>query len=92
MSYTISKYTLEKAKLLDVDVKPSTNKNKKIDAFKNGIKLCSIGAIKYMDYTMYLKTDKLIAEKRRLLYHQRHKKDVSYVKYSPGWYESVLLW
>ena len=74
MSYTISKYTVEKAKLLDVDVKPSTNKNKKIDVFKNGIKLFSIGLIQYMDYTMYLqKTDELNAEKRRLLYHQRHK-------------------
>ena len=51
MSYTISKYTFEKAKSLDVDVKPSTNKNKKID----GLKLCSIGSLKYMDYTMYLK-------------------------------------
>ena len=91
MSYTISKYTLEKAKLLDVDVKPSTNKTKKIDVFKNGLKLCSIGSLKYMDYTMYLKTDKLNAEKRRVLYHQRHKKDIS-VKYSPGWYASVLLW
>ena len=68
MSYTISKYTLEKAKLLDVDVKNSTNKNKKIDVFKNGIKLCSIGAIKYMDYTMYLKTDKLNAEKRNFTF------------------------
>ena len=81
--------------MLDVDVKPSTNKNKKIDIFKNGIKLCSIGAIKYMDYTMYLKTDKLNAEnnaeKRRVLYHQRHKNDIA-VKYSPGWYASMLLW
>ena len=91
MSYKISKYTFDQAKLHNVDVKPSTNKTKKIDVYKNGLKLCSIGAIKYMDYTMYLQTDKLNAEKRRLLYHQRHKKDIS-VKYSPGWYASVLLW
>ena len=44
-------------------------------------------------YGLYdvFKTDKLNAEKRRVLYHQRHKKNIS-VKYSPGWYASVLLW
>ena len=84
MSYKISQYTFSKAKLIDVDVKSSIDKSKKIDVFKNGLKLCSIGSIKHMGYTMYLQnTDKTNAEKRRLLYHQRHKKDIS-VKYSPG--------
>ena len=40
---------------------------------------------------MYLKTDKLNAEKRRVLYHQRHKKDIAVI-FSPGWYSSMLLW
>ena len=49
MSYKILPYSFEQADKLNVEIKPSTNKNKKIDVFKNGQKIASIGAIGYND-------------------------------------------
>ena len=45
MSYKITKYSKEQAKKLGVVIKPSTRKNKKIDVFKDGNKISSIGPI-----------------------------------------------
>jgi hypothetical protein len=50
MSYKITEYTKEQAKKLGVTVKPSTNKNKKIDVFKGGEKIASVGGAGYADY------------------------------------------
>lgn len=44
MPYSISDYSYQQAKKLDVDIKPSTNPKKKIDVFKAGKKITSIGA------------------------------------------------
>ena len=44
--YSITNYTKEQAKKLGVSVKPSTNPKKKIDVFKNDIKITSCGDIK----------------------------------------------
>jgi hypothetical protein len=59
--YSITQYTKDKAKALGVIVKPSSNKNKKIDVFdkSTGSKLASIGGIKpdgtpYTDYPNYV--------------------------------------
>ena len=46
MTYHISNYSFAKAKLLNVDIKPSKYKNKKIDVYKNNIFICSIGDYK----------------------------------------------
>eukprot|EP01038_Epipyxis_sp_PR26KG_P006641 gene6641-9117_t len=54
MSYKITDYSYSKAKKLGVDIKPSKNKNKKIDVFKNDKKIASIGAIGYNDYPTYI--------------------------------------
>ena len=55
MAYTITSYTKNQAKKLNVIVKPSKTKGKKIDVFKNGKKVASVGAIGYGDYPTYLK-------------------------------------
>jgi hypothetical protein len=89
MSYTITKYTKQKAKELGVTVKPSTNKNKKIDVYKDGEKIASCGAIGYYDYPTYmLEYGQEYADEKRRLYHLRHKND----KGMNGLYALALLW
>ena len=70
--YIIEPYTESQASKLGLVVKPSHDKYKKIDVFKNGEKIASVGDTRYKDYTKYLKEDKALAEERRKLYHQRH--------------------
>ena len=53
MPYRIKAYTKTQAKKLGVSVKPSKVKGKKIDVFKNGKKIASVGAIGYNDYPTY---------------------------------------
>ena len=89
--YKIKPYTKEKARQLNVIVKPSTNKNKKIDVYKDNKKIASIGDIHYYnnDYPTYLlEKGKLYADKRKLLYHKRHQKDNGL----NGYYSKNLLW
>jgi hypothetical protein len=74
--YVITEYTKERARRLGLQVRPSTHKGKKIDVFKDGKYLASVGAIGYMDYPTYMKRDgPAVAEERRRLYHIRHTKD-----------------
>ena len=91
--YQITNYTLEKAKKLGVSVKPSTNKKKKIDVFKNEKKVASVGAIGYDDYGTFLKKGKgkAYADEKKRLYKLRHNKDRKNIK-SNGWYADKLLW
>lgn len=92
MNYKIQNYTKLQADKLGVIVKPSTKKNKKIDVFKSGKKIASIGAIGYKDYPTYLKTKgKEYADERRRLYKIRHNND-RLVKNSNGYYADKLLW
>lgn len=90
MAYKITSYTLKKAKELNVAVKPSTQKNKKIDVFslKDGKKIVSIGAIGYGDFPTFSKTDPKVAEEKRRLYHLRHQHN----KGPAGFYAKNLLW
>jgi hypothetical protein len=74
--YIIQPYTYKRAKELDLVVKPSTVKGKKIDVYDDGKKIASIGAVGYKDYAMYLKEKgKEYADERRRLYHIRHTKN-----------------
>jgi hypothetical protein len=74
--YTILPYTFAAAKKIGVTVKPSTVKGKKIDVFKDGAKIASIGAQGYSDYPYYIKEKgKAYADERRRLYHIRHTKN-----------------
>jgi len=90
--YQITDYTKQKANQLGVVVKQSTNPKKKLDVFKSGKKVASVGAMGYNDYPTYMKLDgKKYADERRQLYKKRHAKDLS-VAGSNGWYANKLLW
>jgi len=90
--YQITQRIKDNAKKLGVTVKPSTNKNKKIDVFKDDKKIASVGAIGYKDYSLFLKEDgKEVAEERRRLYKIRHQKDRNKVG-TPSYYADKILW
>jgi|TARA_B110000908_G_scaffold39833_1_gene48324 hypothetical protein len=97
MPYKIKTYTKNQAKKIGVIVKPSSSKGKKIDVFKKGVKVASVGAIGYNDYPTYMelekngKVSKGTAKIRRKLYKIRHKKDRN-IKNSNGYYADKLLW
>jgi Mn-dependent DtxR family transcriptional regulator len=72
--YVITDWSKQQAKKLGVELRPSSNPKKKIDVYKGGKKLASIGDINYQDYGMYLQTKgKAYADERRRLYRIRHK-------------------
>lgn len=92
MKYNITNYTFAKAKRMGLIVKPSTNKTKKIDVYKKGNKIASVGALGMNDYPTYIKKRGLkYAKTRRRLYRIRHRKDRS-IKWSRGWLADKLLW
>ena len=90
--YDIKPYSFKKANQLGVEIKPSNDKNKKIDVIKNDKKLFSIGNKNYKDYPTYLiERGKDFAEKRKKLYKMRHKKDRHLVG-TRGFYADKILW
>ena len=95
--YTITKYSFDRAKKLGVTIKPSTLKNKKIDIFKDGKKIASVGGRRkdgsyYKDYPTYIKTEgKEKADKRRKLYKIRHNKTRKIIG-SNSYFADRLLW
>jgi hypothetical protein len=92
MAYKITKYTKDNAKKLGVEVKVSNVKGKKLDVFKDGKKIASVGALGYSDYPTYIKNKgKDYADKRRTLYKIRHKNNKD-VKGTNGYYADKLLW
>lgn len=97
MGYRITQYTKDQAKKLGVEVKPSTLSGKKIDVFKNGEKVASVGALGYNDYPNFMRLEKTgqvekgTAVARRKAYKQRHEKD-RHKKGSAGFYADKLLW
>jgi hypothetical protein len=97
MGYRIKQYTKERAEKLGVTVKPSRVKGKKIDVFKKGKKVASVGAEGMNDYPTYMEKErkgqvpKGTAKKRRSLYKDRHEKD-RHEKGTKGYYADNLLW
>ena len=86
--YLITQYTKDKARQAGLVVKPSKRKGKKVDVFKDGTYLDSIGDIRYGDYPTFLKEKgSTFAEERRRLYHLRHTKNTPREKLA-----SFLLW
>ena len=76
MSYQVQPYTKQQAKRLGVEVAPSTKKGKKLDVYRDGELIASVGAKGYNDYPTYLASDgKAVADERRRLYHLRHTKN-----------------
>ena len=73
-------------------MKPSTVKDKKIDVFRKGEKIASVGFLGFLDYPNYIKEKGLnYANNRRKLYKLRHEKD-RHKKWSRGWLADQLLW
>ena len=66
--YSILPYSYHQASLLGVEIYPSKHKGKKIDVYRNGKYLCSIGALGIGDYPTYMKTkgQEYANERRRL--------------------------
>ena len=90
--YKILDYSFNKAKELGVDIKPSTKKNKKIDVYKNGKYICSIGDSRYYDYPTYMVTKgNIFANERRRLYRIRHDKEKNKIG-TAGYYALNILW
>jgi hypothetical protein len=90
--YQITDYTKTQAKKLGVEVKPSSNPKKKIDVFKNNLKIASVGGAGYKDYPTYIKSNGMVyANERRRLYKIRHNKDLK-KEDSAGFYANKLLW
>lgn len=97
MAYKILPYSFRKAKDLGVEIKPSSNVLKKIDVYKYGKKLVSIGARGMNDYPTYLEKEKKgrypkgYAKKRKKLYKDRHEKD-RHIIGTAGYYADKILW
>ena len=92
-NYNITQYSYDQAKKLNVIIKPSINKNKKIDVFSNsGNFISSIGDIRYNDYANYCIVDnKQYADERKRLYHIRHQKNINVIN-SKQYLSANLLW
>ncbi len=81
-----------KAKKIGVKVEPSKSKNKKLDVFKDGKKIASIGDSRYKDFLLYAQTEgKEKANKRRKLYKIRHNKHRN-KKGTKSYYADKILW
>lgn len=95
--YRILTEQRQAAKRLGVTIRPSTLKSKKIDVYKNGFKIASIGDIRYYDYWIYKRLEKQrqvepgTAEQRRELYKIRNAQDCA-AKGTPGYYACKILW
>ena len=90
--YNITNYTRKQAKKLGVIIKHSTNTKKKIDVFKKGKKVCSVGNSNYNNFPTLIQKKGIslsFAKFRRKLYKKRHSKDR---KKGCGFYADQLLW
>ena len=92
MVYQIKPYSYEQAKKLNVEIKPSNKKDKKIDVYKDKKYICSVGDIHYYDYPTYIQNNGIkFANERRKLYKQRHNKYRN-IKNSSGYFADKILW
>jgi hypothetical protein len=89
--YRIKPYSFRQARKIGVTIRPSTRTGKKIDVYKNGIKVATIGARGYFDYPTYIEKFGIdYANNRRRLYHIRHSKNKKVG--TPGYYAAKILW
>ena len=92
-NYVITDYSYNQAKKLNLIIKSSKNKGKKIDVYDIDHNfLHSIGDIMYNDYPSYLSTyNKQYADESSRLYHIRNKKGIDIVN-SKQYLSANLLW
>ena len=74
-----------KAKAIGVTVKPSARKHKKLDVYKDGQKVASIGDIRYEDFNTH--NDPM----RRANYKARHSQ-YRHRKGTASYYADKILW
>jgi hypothetical protein len=87
--YKINKAQKDIADRLGVKIFPSSRKEKKLDVFKDGKYITSIGQKNADDYYSHFKNhDKVFADERRRLYLIRHKDNVG----DAGMLSKYLLW
>jgi hypothetical protein len=90
--YKITPYSYKRARQIGVQIRPSKNRTKKIDVFKKGRHVASIGAAGMNDYPTFRRTrGSQYAEHRRRLYKQRHEKD-RHTPGTAGYYADKILW
>ena len=86
--YEITPHTRKMARELNVEIEPSTRKNKKLKVIYNG-DTYHIGDSRYSDYGQYLLTHgREFADNRRVAYYNRHSKDKGII----GRLAMFLLW
>ena len=92
-NYIITQYSYDQAKKLNLIIKVSKNKNKKIDVYNfDNEFINSIGDIRYNDYPNYcIQYNKEYANERRRLYHIRHQKNMNVIN-SKQYLSGNLLW
>jgi hypothetical protein len=92
MSYQITDYTLKQAEKYGVSVTPSKRREKKIDVFKDGKRIATVGANKYKDYPTYIKErGQEYADERRALFKKRFARYIN-KEGTNAWWANVLLW
>ncbi len=92
-SYKPTNRQLRNAYSLGVNIKPSSNRKKKLDVFDYHWNfICSIGDIHYGDYDSYIKTHGLeYATQRKNLYKQRHERSRHHLG-TASYYADQILW
>jgi len=96
--FEIRSHHRQQARRLGVIIAPSKVTGKKIDVFKNGKKIASIGAKGYWDYASYLEAEKNgkfpkgYAEEKRKNYRSRHSDERLQGRNSPGYLAYYILW
>ena len=89
--FEIRSHHREAARRLGVQIKPSQTRGKKLDVYKDGKKVASIGQKGYWDYASYRALQPGIADDRRRAYRQRHAEERT-KKGTPGFYAYYILW
>lgn len=90
--YIITQHTEDRAKKLGVEVKPSQLAKKKIDVFRGGRKVASVGHKDYCDFPTYRECcGTKMANARREAYKTRHEK-TRHKEGTPSFYADKLLW
>jgi len=89
--FEIRAHHREAARRLGVQIRPSQVRGKKLDVFKGGNKVASIGQKGYWDFASYKALAPDIADARRMAYRKRHAED-RLRKGSAGYYAYYILW
>ena len=74
-----------KARAIGVTIRPSRAKNKKLDVYKDGRKVASIGDIRYEDFNTHKDPER---RRRYKIRHEKHR----HIKGSASYYADKILW